>query len=243
VTPDAFMHLPSLRDRVTPPEKSALRATPEVLALWDELARELGRPNNWRLSDQEIEDSRRAILGDLNPAQDLWIYAYGSLMWDPGVRFAEVRRADLEGYQRRFTYRITLGRGSPDRPGLMLSLESGIGCCRGLAFRIAADLADAETAILWRREMIRGGYTPVMQSMKTPQGSITALVFSANHSHSEHVGELPLNETAAIIASASGVIGTNREYLEQLVEQLVTLGIEDTYIEQLVRQMRDTGNV
>jgi glutathione-specific gamma-glutamylcyclotransferase len=71
VTPDAFMHLPGLRDRVTPPEKSAVRATPEVLANGDEHARRLGRPQNWRLSDQEIEHSRRAILGHLKPAQDL----------------------------------------------------------------------------------------------------------------------------------------------------------------------------
>lgn len=64
----------------------------------------------------------RSVLLDLISTQDLWIYPYGSLMWDPGFHFAEVRRADLNGYQRRFTFKATVGRGSPEHPCLMLSL-------------------------------------------------------------------------------------------------------------------------
>jgi cation transport protein ChaC len=78
-------------------------------------------------------------------------------MWDPGFHFAEVRLADIEGFQRRFTYKITIGRGTPEHPALMVALEQRPGRCRGLAFRIAADMVDAESEILWRREMLRGG--------------------------------------------------------------------------------------
>jgi cation transport protein ChaC len=241
VTPDPFSHLPHLRDRLVPPDKSELRVTPEVLAVWDQRARELGRSENWRLPDHLREASRRSILGDLQATQDLWVFAYGSLMWDPGIRFAEVRLADLEGHQRRFTYKITVGRGSPDRPALMLSLERQAGCCRGLAFRIAADSADSESEILWRREMLRGGYCPAMLPMITPQGGIMALVFASNHSHPEYVGELPLNETAAVIASASGPLGTNRSYIEQLVAQLSALSIEDGYVEELIGHVQAYG--
>jgi glutathione-specific gamma-glutamylcyclotransferase len=238
VTADAFIHLPDLRDRVTQPGQSLLRLTPEMFAMWEGRARAAGLPASWRLSDELIEASRLALLGDHR--DDLWIYSYGSLMWDPGFHFAEVRLADVEGYQRRFTLRIDLGRGSREHPALMLSLEPQAGSCRGLAFRIAADAVHAESAILWRREMLRGGYCPALVPMTTPQGPITALAFVSNTAHPSYVGELPLAETAATIATGKGVLGTNRDYLVQLAAQLQALGIDDPYVERLSAQV-DAG--
>jgi cation transport protein ChaC len=148
-----------------------------------------------------------------------------------------VRLADLDGYARRFTIKIELGRGSRERPALMLALESQIGCCRGLAFRIPSDSVEAESAIVWRREMVRGSYRPAMVPMTTPQGPITALAFASNPAHPSYVGELTLGETAAIIAGGNGVLGTNREYLEQLVAQLDVLGIDDPYVAQLYQHV------
>lgn len=220
-----------------PAEKSLLRLTPEMFAMWEQRARAAGFPANWRLPDDVIEASRLELLGDHDSGEDLWIYSYGSLMWDPGFHFAEVRLADVEGYQRRFTLRIELGRGSTQYPGLMLSLEPQAGRCHGLAFRIAADVVHAESAILWRREMLRGGYSPAMVPMTTPQGPITALAFVSNPAHVSYVGELSLAETAAMIASGKGVLGTNREYLAQLAAQLEVLGIEDPYVVELYRQI------
>ena len=237
MTPEAFRHLPDLLPRVTPPERSALRVTPEVLAQWDQRARELGRPTDWRWSEATIEDSRRALLGPLDGTRELWVYAYGSLMWDPAMHFDEVRRADLPGWQRRFTYRTIMGRGTPQQPALMLSLEAREGCCQGLAFRIPPERADAESALLWRREMLRGGYVPRLLPLHTPQGDIEAVVFTCNTAHADHVGELPLDETAAIIGCACGVIGSNRHYLEQLSAQLQTLGIPDGYVDELMRRL------
>jgi glutathione-specific gamma-glutamylcyclotransferase len=237
LTADAFIHLPELRSRVTHPEKSLLRLTPEMFAMWEQRARAAGWPEGWRLPDEAIEASRLAVLGAHKAGCDLWIYSYGSLMWDPGFHFDEVRLADVEGYARRFTLKINLGRGSHDYPALMLSLEPQQGCCRGLAFRIAADFVHAETAILWRREMLRGGYAPAVVPMLTPQGPIDALAFVSNRSHPSYVGELPFTETAAMIASGKGILGTNREYLVQLAMQLDALGIQDPYVEQLHAQI------
>jgi glutathione-specific gamma-glutamylcyclotransferase len=67
----------------------------------------------------------------------------------------------------------------------------------------------------------------------TPQGPIMALAFVSNSTHPSYVGELPLAETAAVIASGKGVLGTNRDYLVQLAMQLQALGIEDPYVEEL----------
>jgi len=237
VTLDAFVHLPSLRDKLTPPERSRLRATWEQLAQWDELARARGLPANWRLSDQELEASRVALLGERIGIGELWVYGYGSLMWDPGFHFAEVRLAELQGYQRRFCYRSTLGRGSRERPALMLSLPRGDGGCTGLVFRMAAPV-EVESAVLWRREMLRGGYCPALLPVSTPQGEVTALVMTANVAHADFVGELPLDDTAVVIAGASGLFGSNRDYLELLAHQLDTLGIDDPHVRQLLQRVR-----
>ncbi len=164
-------------------------------------------------------------------------------MWDPGFHFAEVRLADIEGFQRRFTYKITIGRGTPEHPALMVALEQRPGRCRGLAFRIAADMVDAESEILWRREMLRGGYNPAMLPVTTPQGAITALVFTSKHSHPDYVGERPLPESAALIVRACGPLGSNRDYLEQLADHLTILEIEDEYIEQLLKQVKAASAV
>lgn len=238
---DAFRHLPQLRERIAPAEASLLRVTPQTLALWDERARQQGRANDWRLSDAQLESSRVELLGDGSGGQDLWIFGYGSLTWDPGFHFSEVRLAVLPAHRRRFSCRTVLGRGSPECPGLMLTLEPGEGDCAGLAFRIDAAQAAHESAMVWRREMIRAIYRPCLLPVRTPQGEVSALVFAANTDHADHLGELSLDDTADVIARARGVLGSNRQYLEQLVWQLEHLGIGDDYLLQLLERVRQRG--
>jgi cation transport protein ChaC len=235
---EAFRHLPQLRGRIRAPAESSLRVTPEVLAQWDERAVANGLPADWRLPDAEREALRRAFMRSVRAGEDLWIFGYGSLMWDPGFHFAEVRLATLEGWCRRFAYRISGGRGTPEQPALMLSLEPGDGTCHGLAFRVEAQAVEHESACVWRREMVRGGYRPTLLPVATPQGPVRALVFAANFDHPEHVGELPLTETVATISRAAGPFGTNRDYLEQLVQQLDCLGLVDGYIHSLLDEVR-----
>ena len=208
MTPDnAFVHLPELQGRLTPAHASGLRLTDEVLAT---------------ITAQQ---------------QDLWVFAYGSLMWNPGFHFGEVRRACLPGFARRFALSTTIGRGTPDCPGLVLTLQrtndaDQVGC-EGLAFRIPAPLVEDESRMLWRREMIMGAYCPQLLPLPTPQGEVQALVLVANTAHTHYRGDLSLQATAATIATACGRIGSNRDYLEQLVQQCGVLGIEDIYIREL----------
>ncbi len=234
---DAFRHLPQLRGCIRAPADSPLRVTPEVLAQWDAGALAAGQPADWRLPDAQREGLRQAFLHALPAQQDLWVFAYGSLMWDPGFHFAELRLAALAGWRRRFAYRITGGRGTPEQPALMLSLEPGDGTCRGLAFRIEAAAVESESACIWRREMVRGGYRPTWLPLATPQGPVQAVVFAANTDHPEHIAELPPAETAAIIARAAGPLGSNRDYLEQLARQLGRLGLADDYVAALHRRV------
>jgi len=203
----------------------------------DERARQASYPADWRRSDQQIEQTWRNFLSSRTPPSDLWVFAYASLMWDPGFHYAEIRLADIVGYQRRFTVKAEAGRGSPGRPALAMSLEQQPGRCRGLVFRIAADLVEAETEILWRRELMVCSYIPTMELVATPQGSVTAVVFASDTSDPKYVGELPLHETAAIIARGEGTGGTNRAYLEQIVDGLKAIGVEDPYVEQVLEQV------
>ncbi len=168
------------------------------------------------------------------PNSDVWVFAYGSLLWDPGFYFSEIRRARLPDHLRCFNYQVIAGRGTPTRPGLVLSLMPGAGqWCEGLAFRIASDRVEQETEILWRREMLRGGYTPKWLNLETPQGQVCALVFAANPDEPMYVHGLSLSETAQRLAAAEGNLGKNSDYLLQLAKQLRWLDIADDYVAEL----------
>ena len=221
-----------------PPDQSELRLTPELIATWDARALANGLNSHWRVSDAELDASRRAVLGDCARGDDIWVFGYGSLMWDPGFHFEEVRLARIEGYQRRFCIRLEIGRGSPAKPALMLGLEPGVGPCQGVVFRIAGACAKCESAVVWRREMLQDHYRPFRAMVETPQGAVNALVFAANTAHPQYVGELPIAQTASIIATGEGELGTNRQYLENLVAHFEAFRIEEDYLRRLLEQVQ-----
>lgn len=236
---DPFVHVPHLRGRFVAPEDSKVRVTPEILAQWDENAIARGDGLTWRLPDEEREASRRAFLQGVDTREGLWFFGYGSLMWDPAVYFKEVRAAELDGYQRRFNYVVNGGRGTPECPGLVLSLVAAPGqCCQGLAFWLAPEAVEHETTLLWRREMVRGGYAPTLLPLRTPQGPAQALVFVAHDANPHYVHDLSLAQTAEIVAKAEGHLGRNCDYLFQLAEQLRAMAISDDYIDDLVARVR-----
>lgn len=86
--------------------------------------------------------------------------------------------------------------------------------------------------------MIRGGYCPALLPLDTPQGPVKSLVLTANTADPQYCHDLSLQDTAAIIASACGSIGSNRDYLDQLNEQLDLLGIEDGHVRELSHAVR-----
>ncbi len=230
---DPFRHQPGLRDRIADPDTSFWRGFSP--ADFDARIMATGAPANWRHSDAEIEATRAAFLAPVW-GQDLWVFAYGSLMWDPGFRFAELRRGRLEGYARRFCLRDDLGgRGSPEAPGLMAALADGAGC-DGLVFRVRGAEFDAETAILWRREMIAPAYRPVMVSVDTDFGPVRALTFAADASAPPIRLDLCRAEQVQLLATGRGMLGSSLHYIEMLVSQLDALGIVDADVVRLLAE-------
>jgi cation transport protein ChaC len=184
------------------------------------------------LSDEQRADSLRHILAERPAGGDLWVFGYGSLMWNPMVYHQEQRHGLLHGYHRRYCFWTRSGRSSPETPGLGLGLDRG-GSCRGMAFRIAAHQVEGEMELLWRREMISGVYLPRWVNVHTPQGTVRAVTFVADRSHSRYCGKLPPGKIAGHIARAQGWRGSARSYLENTVTKLAELGFRDPYLSRL----------
>ncbi|HYD99253.1 MAG TPA: gamma-glutamylcyclotransferase [Alphaproteobacteria bacterium] len=166
--------------------------------------------------------------------EPLWVFGYGSLMWNPGFPHSRAEPAVVRGYHRGFCIHSHHYRGTPERPGLVLGLDRG-GTCRGIAFHVEpADVPEA-AEYLWRREMIDYVYIPTMVSIRRTCGSThRAYAFVVNREHGSYVGDLPEAEAAAIIRRSAGVAGTNRDYLANTVRHLDELGLGDKALARLL---------
>ena len=221
---DPFRHHPGLRGRIKPHAQSYFRTitTEGVRAT---LA-ERGLAESFPFYPDEVREGLRrdALAGH---AGDLWVFAYGSLIWDPALDFAEVRRAHAPGHARRFILVDRLGgRGTPDAPGLMAALDEGAGC-DGLVFRIAAEKVDAETEILFRREMIGPGYHARFIPVVIDGQKARALSFLADHDDPLMEADIPRATQVRYAATGSGFLGTSFDYLASTVSHLAEVGIVD----------------
>lgn len=171
---------------------------------------------------------------------DLWVFGYGSLLWNPGFDVAERRVARLQGWQRSFCMSSIHHRGTPEAPGLVLALDRAEGAvCHGLAFRVAAPQADATLAYLRERELVSSAYLETHQPLELEGGARidAALVYVVDRSHAQYC-TLPLEEQARIIARAVGGRGPNDEYLENTAAHLHALGLPDPDLDWLVARVR-----
>ncbi len=189
------------------------------------------------LTEQELLQSRRAILAHRPPSRDLWVFGYGSLIWNPCFEFAERSVGRALGYHRQFCLWTHLGRGTREHPGLMLGLERG-GSCTGVAFRIPADLVEVELDIIWRREMVTAAYRPSWVSLELKGERLKAVAFLINPAHDRYAKHLSEAEVADAIAVAAGPLGPCSDYLFNTVTHLRDLGIADRRLERIADAVR-----
>jgi len=157
---------------------------------------------------------------------DVWIFAYGSLIWNPIVKFSARCVGTVYGRHRRFCLWTPVGRGTPDNPGLVLGLDRG-GSCRGVASQVAATDVATELQLLWRREMVAGAYVPRWVKVFSKEQVVEAIAFVINRQHSLYTGSLSLETTLKSLATASGHLGSCADYLLQTIDGLATFGIKD----------------
>ena len=169
--------------------------------------------------------------------QDLWVFGYGSLMWNPDFPYTERRPALLEGCARRFSLWSTQYRGTEAAPGLVLALESAPErVCQGVAFRVAPEAEEGVLAGLRARELITNAYAETRLPLRLLDGArerVEALCYLVNLGHPQHAQGLSLEDQAAIIARASGGRGPNRDYLFSTLEALRAEGVADEEMEDL----------
>ncbi|MBT5494512.1 MAG: gamma-glutamylcyclotransferase [Alphaproteobacteria bacterium] len=169
--------------------------------------------------------------------ESAWIFAYGSLLWDPGFEYEESRPATIYGYHRRFCIYSHIYRGTPKRPGLVFGLDRG-GSCRGRVFRVAPDAARQVLGMIWDREMVYRVYLPRTLSAHAEEDRIECRTFVANPSHEQYAGKMDVMHTAAMIAGASGKAGANSDYLENTLSHLQELGLQDGRLLRLRTEVR-----
>ena len=188
------------------------------------------------LTDEQLSESLTRTLNAKPKGAGWWVFAYGSLLWNPLFPFAESRRASVHGLHRRFCLLSLASRGTPDAPGLVLGLDRG-GSCRGVAYRLPAPLAMDELHLLWRREMVTGAYSPRWLHVDCDGRGQIALGFVVRRDHAQYTRKLTIDEQAEVIVRASGAFGSSADYLERTRVSLATHGIVDLYLERLAARV------
>jgi len=204
--------------------------TPERVAAYAQLAAQFGDAKF--LSEEDREKSRAKIMAEHVAGTDLWVFGYGSLMWNPAIHVDESVPGRIDGFHRRFCMRLMFGRGMPDNQGLMLCLVSG-GSCDGIAHRIAPAYVESESKILWMREMLSGAYIPTWVDIDLGARRVRGVTFVMNTAHPRYLPDLGLDEKARRIAHAEGHLGTNRDYLFRTVAALESTGVRDLYLDEI----------
>lgn len=170
----------------------------------------------------------------------LWIFGYGSLLWNPGFRVAQTRIARLADWHRSFCMSSIHHRGTEDDPGLVLALDASAGAsCDGLALQAEPGTEAATIDYLRERELISSAYIETRQTVTFHEGGTQddVLTYVINPDHVQYC-QLSLQEQARIIAGAVGGRGPNDEYLYNTAAHLTELGIGDPDLEALVTMVR-----
>jgi cation transport protein ChaC len=183
-------------------------------------------------TDAEYAEAVDDLLAGAPPSGDVWIFAYGSLIWNPDFEFVEERLGTISGWRRSFCIGwVRLYRGTPERPGIMLALESG-GSCRGVAFRLPnVDLKANLERVVRREHPIKWDKLHMeWANVRTDDGPKRALVVVTTKSHSAYLPDLLEEVVVNSLATAAGERGSMAAYLRNTVEDLESRGIHDRYL-------------
>jgi glutathione-specific gamma-glutamylcyclotransferase len=216
-----------------PRARPQMALTAELVARARRVVEDTGPPpDTVRNTEADWDAVVQELLASRLDGQDVWLFAYGSLLWNPAVEHIEERMGVARGWHRSFCMRIRSWRGTLEQPGLMMGLDRG-GQCTGVAFRLAGETVEAELGKLLRREMpIRPLNKPPTNvprwiKVETAHGYLRAIAFVIDRRGHIYAGGLTLDETANVLATACGHGGSCAEYLYSTILHLEDRGIRD----------------
>ena len=186
------------------------------------------------LTEDELRASLDCTLQQWDGTSDIWLFGYGSLIWNPGLPTVENVRSRVHGYHRGLYLWSRVNRGTPEQPGLVLALDRG-GSCAGVAFRLAADGVMPHLEALWRREMPMGSYRPAWLPCALADGRrVAALAFVMRRDVPTYTGKLDESTVRTVFGCATGRYGTTLDYVRRTVEALRESGMPDRTLERLL---------
>ena len=190
------------------------------------------------LTEAERADSLHQTLAGRVAGEPVWLFGYGSLIWNPAIHYVERRPATIQGWHRAFCLATRAGRGTPDNPGLVLGLDNG-GTCGGVAFRLADGDVETELTLLWRREMLAGSYVPRWVDLADAGGVRfgRGIAFTINTAADQYAGDLAQQAVIDRLATAAGELGTCADYLFRTCAGLRAEGIPDPDLDQLAQMV------
>jgi cation transport protein ChaC len=177
--------------------------------------------------------------------EDLWVFAYGSLIWRPDFAHVERVPARLIGAHRALCVYSFVHRGTPERPGLVLGLDHG-GTCRGVAYRVAARERAATLAYLRAREQVTKVYIERVRPVELighKQPRIQAVCYMVDRSHPQYAGKLSLDEQLHIVRHGHGRSGANRDYVLSTVQALEAMSCRDRALHLLAERLHGIHEV
>lgn len=173
----------------------------------------------------------------LPESRDIWVFAYGSLIWNPCFEYEEKLPAYLRGYHRKLCVISHSYRGTPKRPGLVFGLDSG-GSCHGLAFKIGQDKAQDAVNIIRSRELTSNIYQERFVALNLVDGrKVHALAYIVNHEHPKYISNLNAREIFDFVKDASGTSGSNPEYVINTFRGISSFGLRDKNLECLSEKL------
>jgi cation transport protein ChaC len=205
-----------------------MHLTPELVAGTVRKVPDEGPEPGWTpLPDHELDLLTKRIAREAG-TDPIWVFAYGSLIWNPGFEVAGRERATAYGWHRAFSLRMERCRATSEQPGLMMALEAG-GRCKGLNLRLLDEHRLQDLRTLLQREIRYREVVDMVRwlRVRTPNGSRRALTFWAGVKGDRSASGLPLPEVAIMLARACGPAGSCAEYLHNTVAHLEAEGIRD----------------
>ena len=171
---------------------------------------------------------------------ELWVFAYGSLMWRPGFDHVERAPARLIGLHRALCVYSFVHRGTPEKPGLVLGLDQG-GACRGVAYRVSARQRAQTVRYLREREQITGVYREIVRPVVlagTPERRVRALLYAVDRGHPQYAGRLSIDQQLHYVRQGHGHSGANRDYVVATVKELEAQGCRDVGLHLLAERLK-----